>query len=245
MCIAQCSPSGMFLDCNGSSEPSRFLCSIIWCRNFSWISVHCVMVSVALLVYCKLIGDANDAYDFVANKRRTAQRFAPSQIRSLDLIKNLTSSASVVLLPMNRPMSLRSISLSTLPILAGIRSGLRLVIEIFAGSSKVWDSVGCKRPLTVSKSFSSELDVGDVPLDGQITMLVSYSRSEPVDPATKVGLITLLSFVILQHLYSFFFQKFMFSVVFHTSTAKELMKFSRSDLDISVVEENNIPPDFR
>ncbi|RCN43925.1 kinase domain protein [Ancylostoma caninum] len=186
--------------------------------------IHCVMVSVALLVYCKLIGDANDAYDFVANKRRTAQRFAPSQIRSLDLIKNLTSSASVVLLPMNRPMSLRSISLSTLPILAGIRSGLRLVIEIFAGSNKVWDSVGCKRPLTVSKSLSSELDVGDVPLDGQITMLVSYSRSDPVDPATK---------------------KFMFSVVFHTSVAKELMKFSRSDLDISIVEENNIPPDFR
>ncbi|EPB77359.1 hypothetical protein ANCCEY_03512 [Ancylostoma ceylanicum] len=98
--------------------------------------IHCVMVSVALLVYCKLIGDAHDAYDFVANKRRAAQRFAPSQIRSLDLIKNLTSSASVVL-------------------------------------------------------------------------------------------------------------KFMFSVVFHTSVAKELMKFSRSDLDISIVEENNIPPDFR
>ncbi|KAK6759577.1 hypothetical protein RB195_021262 [Necator americanus] len=185
---------------------------------------HCVMVSAALLLYCKLIGDANDACDFVANKRRTAQRFAPSQIRSLDLIKNLTSSASVVLLPMSRPMSLRSISLSTLPILAGIRSGLRPVIEIYVGSSKVWDSVGCKRPFTVSKSLSSEVDVGDVVLDGQVTLLMSYSRSDPADAASK---------------------KFMFSVVFHTCVAKEMMKFSRSDLDISTVEESNVPPDFR
>ncbi|VDN22880.1 unnamed protein product, partial [Cylicostephanus goldi] len=91
-------------------------------------------------------------------------------------------------------------------------------------TSKVWESEGCKRSLTISKSLSSELDVGDVLLDGQVTLLMSYSRSDPSDTTSK---------------------KFMFSVVFHTSTAEELMKFARSDIDISAVEENNIPPDFR
>ncbi|PIO71177.1 kinase domain protein [Teladorsagia circumcincta] len=52
---------------------------------------------------------------------------------------------SVLKLPMSRPMLLRSIALSTLPILAGIRSGLRPVIEVFVGASKVWDSVDSKR----------------------------------------------------------------------------------------------------
>ncbi|CAJ0610271.1 unnamed protein product [Cylicocyclus nassatus] len=184
---------------------------------------HCVMVSAALLVYCKLVGDVNDAYDFVSNKRRLVQRFAPSQIHILDLIKNLTSAASVVLLPRSRPMSLRSISFSPLPLLAGVRSGVRPIIEIYVNSSKVWESEGCKRSLTIAKSLSSELDVGDVLLDGQVTLLMSYSRSDSSDATSK---------------------KFMFSVVFHTSTAEELMKFARSDIDISAVEENNIPPDF-
>lgn len=105
---------------------------------------------------------------------------------------------------------------------------------------------GIFRALTVSKSLSCELDVGDVHLDGQITVLVSYSRSDPVDPASKVGAISVFSFCsYFQAVLSFFYQKFMFSVVFHTSIAKELMRFSRSDLDISLAEENNIPPDFR
>ncbi|WKY14692.1 hypothetical protein Q1695_000318 [Nippostrongylus brasiliensis] len=191
---------------------------------FYGLEAHCLLVSSAVLMYCKLIGDASDALDFISNKRRSAQRFSPSQIRTLDLIKNLTSSASVVLFPMSRPMLLCSLSFSSLPILAGIRSGLRPIVEVFVGTSKVWDSIGSKSAFTISKTLSSELEIGHVRLDGQVTVLMSYSRSDPSNPTSK---------------------KLLFCLVFHTGAAGELMKFGRTDIDVNAPEENNVPTDFR
>ncbi|VDO54599.1 unnamed protein product [Haemonchus placei] len=116
---------------------------------FFGLEAHCVLLCAALLIYCKLINEAIEAFEFVANKRQTVLRISPSQIRTIDLLKNLVSSAPVVLLPVSRPMLLCSISLSTLPILAGIRSGLEPVIEVFVGTTMVWDSIGSQRRTSI------------------------------------------------------------------------------------------------
>ncbi|XGW34794.1 hypothetical protein V3C99_018649, partial [Haemonchus contortus] len=191
---------------------------------FFGLEAHCVLLCAALLIYCKLINEAIEAFEFVANKRQTVLRISPSQIRTIDLLKNLVSLAPVVSLPKSRPMLLCSISLSTLPILAGIRSGLKPVIEVFVGTTMVWDSIGSQSELVVSDSLCAELPVNNVRLDGQVAIILSCCRSNPAHSPSK---------------------KALFCLVFHTSMANDLMKFTRTDVDINAGEESNVPCDFR
>uniref|UniRef100_A0A0K0D7W2 C2 tensin-type domain-containing protein n=1 Tax=Angiostrongylus cantonensis TaxID=6313 RepID=A0A0K0D7W2_ANGCA len=184
-----------------------------------------MVIAAAILLYCKLIGDAHDAWDFVANKRRTVQRFSPSHIRMLDLIKHLTSLPAAVLsqLPANRVLSLHSISFSAIPIFAVLQSDVRPVIEIFQGESLKWNSIRARSSFAVSQS-SFEVDVGDLEIKGQVSLLMFYCRSNMHQEITK---------------------KLMFSLVFHTSLAGSVVRFGRSELDINPTEDRKIPTNFR
>ncbi|KAJ1357311.1 hypothetical protein KIN20_015437 [Parelaphostrongylus tenuis] len=184
---------------------------------------QCIVVAAAIMLYCKLISDAHDAWDFVANRRRTVQRFSPSHIRMLDLVKYLTSSSSGVSMPGSRTTVLHSVSFSDIPIFGGLRSGLRPVIEIYQGESLMWNSVRSRSSFMVTRSFF-ELDIEDLELNGQITLLMFYCKSDLSDEASK---------------------KLLFFLVFHTSLAGAVVNFGRSELDINQAEDCNIPTNFR
>ncbi|VDK75588.1 unnamed protein product [Litomosoides sigmodontis] len=180
--------------------------------------VQCLLVAAALILYARLVPKPLVALELICTKRQPPS-LPPSYHLQLDVIKTVVSvnPTDLCAIVHNRRVVLQSLLISPVPLFNRVRSGCRPFADVYAGGTKVWST--CKsyeelKSFESSESFLVDLQLGDIPVGGDVQIVVYHARLMKMQNRMQ------------QHL--------MFSLIFHANFIDpntHMLEFNLGDLD--------------
>uniref|UniRef100_A0A1I7XUY3 C2 tensin-type domain-containing protein n=1 Tax=Heterorhabditis bacteriophora TaxID=37862 RepID=A0A1I7XUY3_HETBA len=141
---------------------------------------HCILLSVAIVLYCRLLPRSINAFELISHKRSTVS-LPPSFHRTLDLLTKVVNAApgEIKSSTHNRPVLLESLVMEPLPLFNRLHTGCRPFVEIFSGGNKLWNT--CKdyeqlKSYEMPEYSSVEMNLGSVPVGDDVTIVVYHAR---------------------------------------------------------------------